>query len=267
MFHAFQIENEENRFPNEIKGLNKPLEGEYYDMKFREAKLLAEAIKSDDYNLKWSNLIELISIREVRSKQYKDATEYEFKIETIEGVAEYVGIKVLNKINKNEYEKRIRSYLQNIIDKSMIFDTRRYGYYYGSILLILLDLLNIELSQNIRGNTKTIMEELMDKVDKRVDIEYILTDPIIKENLNKYKNDLYKRFDSFHSLNNKSHPGCYSINGFDPMNMYKLGNEVLHEHFVILYDHDKDKSLFIKGPVITVFNQDESQVIDYITAQ
>lgn len=267
MFHAFQIENEENRFPNEIKGLNKPLEGEYYDMKFREAKLLAEAIKSDDYNLKWSNLIELISIREVRSKQYKDATEYEFKIETIEGVAEYVGIKVLNKINKNEYEKRINSYLQNIIDNNMLFDTRRYSYFFGSMLLLLLDSLNIELSQDIRDNPITVMEEVMSKIDKRVNIEFLPKDPIIEENLDKYYRELYNRFRNLHNSSNKSHPGCYSINGYDSMNMYKLGNEVLHEHFVILYDHDKDKSLFIKGPVITVFNQDESQVIDYITAQ
>lgn len=175
-------------------------------------------------------------------------------------------MKALNKINKNEFEKRICDYLEIIIDNNLIFNTRRYSYYYGSMLLILLDLLNIELSQKIRNNSKTIMEELMSKVDKRVNIEYIPTDPIIKENLNKYQNELYSRFKSFHSFSKKSHPGGYSINGFDPMNMYKLDNEILHEHFVSLYYHNKNKSLFIKGPVITVYNEDESQVIDYITA-
>ncbi|NLX62757.1 MAG: hypothetical protein GXZ06_09730 [Tissierellia bacterium] len=267
MFHAFQIENQEKRFPNDIKGLNKPFDVEYYNMKSREAKLLAEAISSDDYSVRLSNLVEIISLRELRSKQYKDVTDYEFGIETIEGAAEYVSMKALNKINKNEYEKRINSYLQNIIDNNMLFDTRRYSYFFGSMLLLLLDSLNIELSQDIRDNPITVMEEVMSKIDKRVNIEFLPKDPIIEENLDKYYRELYNRFRNLHNSSNKSHPGCYSINGYDSMNMYKLGNEVLHEHFVILYDHDKDKSLFIKGPVITVFNQDESQVIDYITAQ
>lgn len=45
-------------------------------MKFREAKLLVEALISDDYGVRMSSLIEIISLRERRSKLYKDATEY-----------------------------------------------------------------------------------------------------------------------------------------------------------------------------------------------
>lgn len=266
MFHAFQMENGENRFPDDIKGLNKPFDLEYYSMKSREAKLLAEAITSHDYDAKLKNLIGIISLREVRKRQYKDVAEYEFKIETIEGAAEYVSMKALNIISKNEYHKRISSYLQNITDNNMIFDTRRYSYFYGSTLLLLLDSLNIDISQDIKGNTVTIMEDVMGKVDKRLNVESIPKDPTIEENLNKYRRELCNRFENFYKLSNKHNPGCYSINGYDPMNMYKLDNKILHEHFVSLYDNDKNNSIFIKGPVITVFNQDESQVIDYITA-
>lgn len=266
MFHAFQMDNQEKRYPNDIKGLSKPFDIEYYNMKSREGQLLAEAITSDDYKVKLSNLIEIVSLREVRSKQYKDAAEYEFRIETIEGTAEYVGMKALNIINKNEYRKHISSFLKIITDNNMIFDTRRYSYFYGSTFLILLDLLNINISQGIRDNPATILEDVMSRVDKRINIGILPKNPIIEENINNYCRELCNRFRNFHNLCNKHNPGCYSINGYDPMNMYKLGSEILHENFVRLYDNDNSKSIFIKGPVITVFNQDESQVIDYITA-
>ncbi len=48
------------------------------------------------------------------------------------------------------------------------------------------------------------------------------------------------------------------------MNMYKYNKEIIHIHCVNLYDKNRDKSIFIEGPVITIYNEDESMVIDYL---
>lgn len=264
MFHAFQFENNESRFPNDLKGLNKPFDIEYYQMKKQEGILLVNAIQNDDMKSKLSNLEKIITLRENRRELYKDSTEYELAIETVEGTAEYVGTKALKNIDKEEYKKRIYKYMEIIIDNKMIFDTRRYSYFYGTLLLILIASLNIKVSQEIENNDKTIMEDLMSIIKERKEVGDIPIDLDLKEKLNIYHNDIYMKFEEFHNEKRKSHPGIYKIIGYDPMNMYKYGNKILHEHCVNLYDSNSDKTIFIKGPVITIYNEDESQVIDYL---
>lgn len=265
MFHAFQLDNEEKRFPNDIKGLDKPLEVEYYGMKKREAGLLVESLATRDERIKSSNLIKIVSLRDKRSKLWKIATEYEFRIETVEGAAEYVGTIALKAIDDERYKERITKYSQIIMDNERLFDTRRYSYFYGALLLILLDSMNIQFPEDIKDNPKTIMEELLSRISQRVQIERVAIDPAIEEEMTRYRKDLFDRFDKFHASHRKNHLGRYNIIGYDPMNMYKREKEILHERWVLLHDCDKDQPISIEGPVITVYNEDESQIVDYIT--
>ena len=266
MFHAFQFENNESRFPNDLKGLNKAFDIEYYGMKKQEGILLVNAIKTDNMKLRISELEKIITLREKRAELYRDSTEYEFSIETVEGTAEYVGTKALKNIDKEEYEKRIHKYMEMIVDNKMIFDTRRYSYFYGTLLLILVDSLNIKLSQEIENNDKTIMENLMGMVNngKGIGDISIGLDLDLEEGLNKYKKNILMKFEKFNDKKRENHPGIYKIIGYDPMNMYKLENKILHEHCVNIYDNSTEKTLFINGPVITIYNKDESQIIDYL---
>ena len=265
MFHAFQLDNEEKRFPNDIKGLDKPLDVEYYGMKQLEAELLAESLTSRDERMRSSNLIKIVSLREKRSTLWRTPTEYEFRIETVEGAAEYLGTIVLKAIDEKRYKERITAYSQIIVDNKRLFDTRRYSYFYGALLLTLLNSMNIQFSEDIRDNPKTIMEELLSTINQRVQIERVAIDPAIEEEMTRYRKDLFDRFDKFHATHRKNHLGRYNIIGYDPMNMYKDENEILHERWVLLHDYDENQPVSIEGPVITVYNEDESQVVDYIT--
>lgn len=264
MFHAFQLENDESRFPNDLKGLNKPLDIEYYQMKKQEGILLVNAIENCDMKSKLSNLEKIITLREKRLELYRDSTEYEFAIETVEGTAEYVGTKALKGIDKREYEKRINKYMETVIDNEMIFATRRYNYFYGTLLLILVDLLNIKLSQEIENNDKTIMEGLMGIVKGRKKTGGIPIDLNLEESLNKHQKNIFIKFEKFYHEKRKNHLGNYKIVGYDPMNMYKYEDKILHEHFVNLYNHSSDKSIFVKGPVVTVYNEDQTYIINYL---
>ena len=264
MFHAFQLENNESRFPNDLKGLNKPLDIEYYQMKKQEGILLVNAIENCDMKSKFSNLEKIITLREKRLELYRDSTEYEFSIETVEGTAEYVGTKSLGKFDKEKYEKRISKYMEMIVDNKIIFDTRRYSYFYGALLLTLVDSLNIKVSQEIENNDKTIMEDLMNIVDGRKEVENILGDLHLEKSLKIYQKHVIAKFEQFHNIERENHPGNYKIIGYDPMNMYKYNKEIIHIHCVNLYDKNRDKSIFIEGPVITIYNEDESMVIDYL---
>ena len=265
MFHAFQLENNESRFPNDLKGLNKPLDIEYYQMKKQEGILLVNAIENCDMKSKFSNLEKIITLREKRLELYRDSTEYEFSIETVEGTAEYVGTKSLGKFDKEKYEKCISKYMEMIVDNKIIFDTRRYSYFYGALLLILVDSLNIKVSQEIENNDKTIMEDLMGIIEKRRKIKDIPDDVALEENLHIYFNNIRIEFEKFYARDIGNHPGLYKIVGYDPMNMYKLKDKILHKHFVSLRHNSTNKTELIKGPVITVYNEDESLVINYLT--
>src|SRR5690554_3255767 len=48
MFHSHQMSNNEIRFPNDLKGLDYPMDLKNYEIKHRENKLLVKALDTDD---------------------------------------------------------------------------------------------------------------------------------------------------------------------------------------------------------------------------
>ena len=92
MFHAYQMECGESRFPEEVEALLKyrysPL---YLQIKFQENLLLAslhERFQVSDYE-------KFLSLRKRRMAQFPYQYNYESGVEVIEGSAQYVEFQVL----------------------------------------------------------------------------------------------------------------------------------------------------------------------------
>lgn len=72
---------------------------------------------------------------------------------------------------------------------------------------------------------------------------------------NKYVVDIKKIIDSvIHNENAKKIKGNFIVCGYDPMNMVRYENMVLHKRFLFINDGNEMK--FIEGPVVTISKDD-----------
>lgn len=264
MFHTYQLLNGEVRFPNDLKGLDYPSDLGNFEIKNKEHKLLASCFDEEQTKEeKLKKFEKIVALRKFRREKYGDEISYEFQIETIEGSAEYCGSKALQRLSNNLYEKRVNDYKNNLLYNSeLLFDVRRMAYYSGTLFLILLDDLKINVVKKITGQNKTIFEE----VSKKVNLE-------MKNNAtngemefeSKYLNFVTKRkekFKKYFAQDYKTVDTDATIVGYDPMNMTKENNLILCSNFIILADNHSLKKDFIQGPVVVKLKKDTTDHVE-----
>ena len=147
----------------------------------------------------------------------------------------------------------------------MLFDIRRCSYFTGTLFLLLLDEIGINFSKEITGQEFTIFEQLSLKIDtNNIVINKTNADHIqmyFKDELSR-KNNL---IDNFYKQNPIIHNGEFSINGYDPMNMFKVNDKVYCDHFIILLNMKTNESIFVPGPTIIILEDDNRVIKSYYT--
>lgn len=266
MFHVYQISQKESRFPDDIKALSYPNNLDNYKLKYNENIMIVDALNSNEISVKEELLMKIIASRQFRLNKYGSLINYEFVIETIEGAAEYCGTKALKLISEDLYNKRIANYKEILAsDKKMLFDIRRCSYFTGILFLLLLDEIGINFSKEITGQEFTIFEQLSLKIDtNNIVINKTNADHIqmyFKDELSR-KNNL---IDNFYKQNPIIHNGEFSINGYDPMNMFKINDKVYCNHFIILLNMKTNESIFVPGPTIIILEDDNRVIKSYYT--
>lgn len=262
MFHSYQFINNESRFPNDLKGLDYPMELNNFEIKYRENELIVSLFDDIEREERYEFLKEIIALRNLRRKSYGTDIDYEFAIETIEASAEYCGTIALKSISKDLYQARIEDYKDKLLnDIALLFDVRRLSYYSGTLFLLILDELEIEFSREIKGQRKSIFEEVSGSIKYNIrnteDINYTH----IEEEYKKAIADKENKFKNFFKQAYKENKLDAYICGYDPMNMIKLNNMILCSNFIMLQDSYTNEKLFLKGPLIVELEKD---TIDYV---
>jgi len=265
MFHAFQRQHKESRYPDDLIMLNYPDNRENYIVKHSENLLLVNAFISENINAKKSYFKKFLSARKYRENFIGDIIKQEYYTETIEGIAEYAGSMALKQISHEKYIKRINGYVDNLkILDSRFFDIRRMLYCSGAVFCTLLSEIRINICHKI-GTKDSPLFSIMSENSKA---KKPLIDFDINDLLNqttKYVNDKKIRFDDFFKTHKDKTDGDFTICGYDPMNMIKTDNMILCSHFIMLKDENSDEPIFIKGPVvINLKNDSYNKVHSYI---
>jgi hypothetical protein len=171
MFHVMQMENGESRFPHDLELIAFPLDPELVALTNRENDLLegyADRMTSDDNvsetdrqkQLGLDAITILAKIAEIRSamRTLSDgATINEWRAETIEGVAEYVGFKSLRQLNSELAAREVSVYVTNLRKATEALDHRRHSYYAGLLLSSLADTAGIDFNRSF-ASEKTLWE-------------------------------------------------------------------------------------------------------------
>ncbi|HOP11203.1 MAG TPA: hypothetical protein PK629_06910 [Oscillospiraceae bacterium] len=250
MFHAFQYEKGEKRFPNDLKTLLYPSDIENFNLKYIENKLLADAFETTDLPYKRQLLNQICGLRQKRRELIGEMIECEYFSETFEGMAEYIGTSALKILSDEKYTQRCKIYIRKLRDLSALqFDIRRISYYSGAVLLLTVKELGIDFHHDISGAKQPvwgwIADTLSPELPKLTEADIELEKALIKTRY-EHESEIEEFIHSFESVMD----GDFLITGYDPMNMIRVRDYILCKTFVRLTDNKSNTAESLMGQTL-----------------
>ena len=236
MFHCHQYTNSETRYPSDFELLNYPDDVENFVKKYNENRYLADAYEQRDIEL----LRKFAYIRDIRCKIYPSMVCQELKAETLEGMAEYIGLKALEHISAEKYHAIVSDYLEKLKSESnLLFDVRRISYFTGTIFFLCLEQFGF-LINNIFDSKETAYEQ------NRIDITDVTAEIVsysfILNNYKKLRQEKRAKVEN-HIKHSKYIESDAFICGYDPMNMFRIDDVVFCSYFVCINENDEVKTI------------------------
>ncbi|MCL2362544.1 MAG: hypothetical protein FWC73_12130 [Defluviitaleaceae bacterium] len=227
MFHAFQSTRWAGEGGDEFALMAYPDDLTAYRIKAAEISFLLNAYTNSDP----AALTDFINLRKSRAAILGDAIIPELISEEGEGTAEYAGLEALKQLSHEKYEKLINeSHIPMLTDPEKLFSVRFISYFTGAFLCLTLKKLGIDFYHSLG--------------DPRPLFEVISGSDTLAEGFQRHYSNKKAKFDDFLTAPHKVIEKNAKITGFDPMNMWRLGNQYYCARFVNLDGEG------IPGPVI-----------------
>lgn len=239
MFHCFQFDEGERRFPDDLRLLNAPVEPDFYRLKLAENRALAAACRTGEKE----ELLRFAALRNKRARRFPHVTAEEWKTETIEGTAETVCLRALRVLDPTRYTETRERYLAKLENElPLLFDARRLCYYTGTVLCLALEQLGLPLRNEFTGATlyeqNCPTETLCADAPEEAALTALFTEHIQKQQA------LIEAHRQAHAFI----PCEAAICGYDPMNMFRVGQQLYCSHF--LFIHQGETTRRLDGPVL-----------------
>ncbi|MFA5432414.1 MAG: hypothetical protein WC319_06020 [Candidatus Paceibacterota bacterium] len=237
MFHAFQNDNHENRYPKEIEALYKY----QYDIhnlsnKFNENKLIV----SLSHHFTTENFTNLLNMKSQRNKINPYEFSYEAKVEQIEGTAQYVELKALESLNIVKAEKLFERLCNNVVNPKNLFPIRIISYDCGALYIKLLIDNRIPFESGF-SNT-TINEQLVASL--KPILTEVIDNPEIKMIYDSYSEETKRLIKDALTLGKVVAKGNYKLIGVNVYSARYDNNCIYSEYFVAYEDEVKDNVLY-----------------------
>jgi len=241
MFHCHQNANHEARFPSDLALLRYPDDMDNFTRKYNENRYLASACARRDA----ASFKRFAALRNQRLAAYPDMVRQELRVETIEGMAEYVGLKALRAIDGEKFALAVKRHLDKLTARSgLLFDVRRISYYTGAVYFLCLELFGRAIHNDF-GSGLTAYEQNPIRTDGTA-ADVSAYDFIARE----YAALAGEREAAIagHIARARYVAADARICGYDPMNMFRVQNRVYCRHFVCLDEQGRVSS--VNGPVV-----------------
>jgi hypothetical protein len=236
MFHGFQYENNESRFPDEIEALRQYIySNNNLSIKMAENHLINQL--NENFDL--SKFNKLLQIRKKRMTEHPYEYVYEASIEQIEGSANYVELESLRQLSVEKYLKVLLNIRNDIIDISKQIPIRVISYSIGALLLqILRSNTSIDCD---RFEDKSFAERMLTNIDSYpldIDINEQIADTV-----SKYNDETNKLIASTLLTNKCVLKGKFKLNGVNVYNARYCNNYIISTYFVAYKKAEKDEIL------------------------
>ncbi len=228
MFHCFQKDNGETRYPSDLTLLNYPDDVDNYLKKYNENRCLADAYENHDIE----SFKKFHAFRNERLKKYPDMVLQELRAETLEGGAEYAGLIALSLIDPEKFRAVTEGYVRKLrAEDELIFDIRKISYYSGAVYFLCMKAFGIAEGFTLGGD-RTAYEEHMHRFNGNIAVEMIPCDAVSR---NYSRLAEKKRAIISDHISRSSFTPCNAyICGYDPMNMFRMEDIIYCSHFVCL---------------------------------
>lgn len=256
MFHAFQYEQQEKRWPDEKDGLFYEYHSLNLSIKLEEAKLLVrllEKFDADTFDI-------LLRSRVYRLQNFPSQFDYETKIEVVEGMAEFVELEALKELSLKKYNKRLEHLKKQIVDSNEYLKIRMHSYHIGSLFMTVCKDNNINIDHDISTETKTIFEILKKKND--YDALNIFKKDYFSQLIKIRDSKMNELFELKQTELLEHIQGPLEFVGFDPLNTLRKDAFLYCKHFVA-YKKEKETVFFTKECIIKLKSKNEIEYIKY----
>lgn len=226
MFHAFQMERGDRRFPEDLALLAAPQTPEALAWAIRERQLLAGN----------APLIQFCTAR--LQRRAIESTLEEEKVETAEGMAQYVELLALRNLSAVSFSSALAQCRTRLLDSVQALDLRRRGYDSGSFLLLRAAESGISMIHTVGGEEQTVFELLRGQIgvlpapEPLTGQAYATAEEILAKQLQQREVELQ----AFLQLKTQRLAGPFRICGYDPMQMWRTADTLFSRGFLALRD-------------------------------
>lgn len=222
MFHAFQAERGESRFPDDLKLLAEEPKAKALALKIAERRLLAEG-----------DFAEFCAARLARRKNF--STHEEEMVETAEGMAQFAEFLVLRQLAPALLEKKPERCRAKLKDPAEAAKSRLCGYDSGMYMLWRAAESGLDIYHSVGRETRSVFEILSEQAAAKAvspPDEKLLEAAagLISEQRRLQNADL----EEFHRAARKKEEGPFVICGYDPINLWRQGDILFSKSFVSL---------------------------------
>lgn len=248
MFHAFQMQRGETRFPQDLVTLDYPWDAVNFSQKLAENRLLVAGVRTEDTEQKREALAGVLRIRSERQRRIGPIMlDAERLSETAEGMAEYAGLRALRTLSAEQMSRNLSQHLDCLENPGeMLFDIRRISYSSGAMLLWLAAGAGVDFFHDVGTENRPVsalIEQKLSSVQASVPADLQSVESAMHKALAARRVQL----DAFFAVPRERTEGDFRITGYDPMNMWKTDGRILCAHFVCLSGESGD--VFVEGPV------------------
>lgn len=246
MFHAFQKEQGETRWANEMEGLRYVYDAGNLCKKYMENFHLS----GFNYSFSLETWRILLAFRNARAAAFPEAIRYESRIETIEGLAQFVELGVLRQLDLGKFRVGVRQISDFLNDPKKLFPIRGACYQSGTMMCIIAEENGIPFHHEIGRETRPLHEILGEGIpahDHKVRIQSVVTET------EAFLAERHERLERFLDSAETVWSGNLDLVGFDPMNGFLDGNRLFSPRFLMV--KNASGSHYLEGESVAVMDE------------
>ena len=239
MFHAFQHERGEKRFPNEMEAVQRyTYSAEYLQIKHDENRLLVELMEHDD----GEKLQRLLGYRKYRQGHNPYEYNYEAMIEAIEGSAQYVEYHALRQLDERKAKDALDTMCQRVGDIKRLIPARIQAYDVGALMLMIGMDRGIKAHQSIGSSVQGFCQCLVDEAKMPEVVPEVTTE--IQEYYDADQRKLKELVECAKKSPAKIITGDYELLGFNVYSAREYEGYLYSQYFVMIRDDGKEQILY-----------------------
>lgn len=218
MFHSFQMARGEKRFPDDLALLRLGID---------ESELALRALECEILSAERPSLSQLADARMRRRAVNPPLTREAERAETVEGMAEYMGMAALSMWAPEKAARMGNAHRMRLRDAGLLPDARRMAYFSGALLLATARDAGLVLDHHVGCEARSLGEIILAQVRP----QGAGAPPDVSAIARAEKARAAELCRSFNGTRTER-PG--RITGYDPMNMVRAGDLILCTQFVML---------------------------------